>query len=327
MFDVIIFGSATQDIFLELPNEIDILKNIDAKKYFCLALGDKILVDEMQFFSGGGGTNVACALANLGFKTAYYGKIGNDVAGKVVLDDLASFGVGSKFCFKDKNLSTAFSFVLSCGSDRTILVYKGACHFLSNTELKLEEIKKTKWLYLAPFYEKTAELLPELISFANAKNIKVALNPSIYQIKEKGQELIKSLSGVDILFLNKEEAGILTNNPEANVQELGGQIKKMCSGVVVITLGNEGVVVFEGENFYKAKIYKVGVEDKTGAGDSFGAGFLAGLLMENNIEYAIRLGIVNSAKNISQKGAKIGLLAKSELKFLPNIDIIKERIY
>lgn len=327
MFDVITFGSATQDIFLELPQSEDALREFNAKKYFCLPLGDKILVDEMQFFSGGGGTNVACSLANLGIKTAYYGKIGDDVSGKIILADLAKFGVNSKFCFKDKSLPTAVSFVISCGEDRTILVYKGACHFLSKSEIKLNEIQKTKWIYLAPFYEKTAELFSMLVDFAEEKDIKIAVNPSIYQIEKNGQDFISNLSKVDILFLNKEEAAILAKNPEGSIEELGKAVRKICPGIVVITQGDKGVVVFEGENLYKAYVYKVGIEDKTGAGDSFASGFMAGLLRENNIEYAIRLGMINSAKNISQKGAKIGLLAKAELRILPNVDVIKERIY
>jgi len=328
MFDVITFGSATQDIFLELPpSEKLLISDINSKKYFYLPLGDKILVDEMQFFSGGGGTNVACSLASLGLKTAYYGKIGDDASGKIILADLAKFGVNSKFCFKDRSLPTAVSFVISCGSDRTILVYKGACHFLTKSEIKFNEAQKTKWFYLAPFYEKTAELFSILADFAKEKNIKIAVNPSIEQIEKGGQSFEKSLSKANILFLNKEEAAILTKIPTASIEELGKIIRKICPGIIVITQGDKGAVVFEGESFYKADIYKVAIDDKTGAGDSFASGFMAGLLKENNIEYAIRLGMINSAKNISQKGAKTGLLAKEELKFLPNVDIIKERAY
>jgi sugar/nucleoside kinase (ribokinase family) len=266
-------------------------------------------------------------LANLGIKTAYYGKIGDDASGKIVLTDLEKFGVSSKFCFKDKNFPTAVSFVISCGNDRTILVYKGACHFLAKSEIKFNEAQKAKWFYLAPFYEKTAELFSVLVNFTKEKNIKIAVNPSLYQIEKNDQEFINNLSKIDILFLNKEEAAILAKIPEGPIEELGKAIRKICPGIIVITQGDKGAAVFEGESLYKAYVYKVAVEDKTGAGDSFASGFMAGLLMENNIEYAIRLGMINSAKNISQKGAKSGLLSKAELKLLPNIDIVKERIY
>jgi len=328
MFDVITFGSGTQDIFLKLSEDKDIFTSItNNRKYFCLPLGGKVLVDEMQFFSGGGGTNVACSLANLGLKTAYCGKIGNDTSGKVVLNDLAKFGVSSKFCLKDKKIPTAISFVVSCGEERTILVYKGACHFFTKPDIQFNKIKKTKWFYLAPFYEKTSEMFLVLVNFAKENNIRVFANPSIEQIKGNDQSFLQSLSKVDILLLNREEASILVKSPSSAIEDLGKMIKKICSGIIIITQGDNGAVIFDGENLYRAGVYRMAVKDKTGAGDSFGAGFLAGLLRENNIEYAIRLAVINSAKSINQKGAKIGFLDKADLKILPNVDIMKDRIY
>lgn len=329
MFDVITFGSATQDIFLEL-----LISDINSKS-FCLPLGGKVLLDEMQVFTGGGGTNVACGLSGLGFKVAYCGKIGNDESGKAILNDLKNFKVHTKFCLKDKTIPTAVSYILSCGTDRTILVYKGACHFLLKSELKFLRdspwrkwtVHKTKWFYLAPFYEKTAELFSDIIDFAKEKNIKIAVNPSIEQLKKGEQSFEKALSKTDILFLNKEEAGILAKKPEASIEEIAKTIRKFCPGIIIITQGDNGALVFDSEHFYKAGIYKVAITDKTGAGDSFASGFLGGLLKENNIEYAIQLAMFDSAKNISQKGAKTGLLNKSELRILPKIDIIKERAY
>ena len=328
MFNVITFGSGTQDIFLELSEDKDFFTSVvNNKKYFLLPLGAKVLVDEMQFFSGGGGTNVACSLANFGLKTAYYGKIGDDASGKIILNDLAKFGVNSKFCFTDKETPTAISFVISCAEERTILVYKGACHFLVKEDIQFKEIKKTGWFYLAPFYEKTAEMFSVLVNFAKENNIRVVANPSIEQIENNDQNFLQSLSKVDILLLNEEEASILVKSSPSTIEELGKMVKKICFGIIIITQGHKGAVVLDGENFYRAGAYRIAVKDKTGAGDSFGAGFLAGLLRENNIEYAIRLAIINSAKNINQKGAKVGLLGEDDLKFLPNIDIIKERIY
>ncbi|MFH0739682.1 MAG: carbohydrate kinase family protein [bacterium] len=317
MFDVITFGSATQDIFLELPEG----------KSLCQSSGAKILIDEVQYFTGGGATNVACGLANLGFKTAYCGKVGNDLSGEFALADLKRFKVNTSLCLKDKAMPTAVSYVLSSGKDRTILIYKGACHFLLESELNLKKIQKAKWFYLAPFYEKTAELFFGFIDFAKKNDIKIAVNPSIEQIEKSEQSFQEALSKVDILFLNKEEAGILAKKPESSIEEIAKTIRNFCSGTIVITQGEKGCLVFDGEYFYKAGIYKVVEVDKTGAGDSFASGFMGGLLKENNIEYAIQLAMLNSAKNISQKGAKIGLLGSSELKILPKIDITKERAY
>lgn len=334
MFDVITFGSATNDIFLQLPEDKNI-KNIDneAKDFFCLPLGDKVMVEDMQVFSGGGGTNVACGLSALGLKTAYFGKVGDDAAGKMAINDLARFGVNIQLLRRDKSLPTAVSFILSNGRDRTILVFRGACHFLNKEEIFRDSpwrkgtVPNAKWFYLAPLYEKTAEVFGDIVEFAKTNGIKVAVNPSIFQIQEGNTGFLRVLSKVDALFLNKEEASIVANSPNSSIEETAKIIHRICPGIIAITQGDKGAVVFDGEKFFKAGAYKTAVMDKTGAGDSFAAGFLAGLFKANDIEYAIRLAMVNSSGCISQRGAKNGLLTQSELKFLPNIDIIKERAF
>jgi len=328
MFDVITFGSATNDIFLQLPEDENMKEaEMKTQDFFCLPLGQKLLVEDMQVFSGGGGTNVACGLSALGLKVAYLGKVGDDGAAKLVMNDLARFKVNTTLVRKDKSLATAVSFILSKKTDRTILVFRGACHFLNKQEINFGQIQKAKWFYIAPLYEKTADIFGDLVEFAKMNNMQLAVNPSIFQITREDQSFKNALAKVDILFLNQNEGEILARNPILSVEELAKTIHRICPGIIVITQGEKGALVFEGEHFFKASVYKVFVEDRTGAGDSFASGFLAGLFKENSIEYALRLAMVSSGQNISQKGAKNGLLKQSELKVLPNIDIIKERVY
>ena len=80
-----------------------------------------------------------------------------------------------------------------------------------------------------------------------------------------------------------------------------------------MTKGGEGVVVSDGKYLYSAlpnpdrKIV-----DTTGAGDSFAAGFLSDYIRYNgDIEKAIQLGLANSEANLSEIGAKTGLLEKN----------------
>ena len=70
MFDIITFGSATKDIAVK-PKNTTVLPN-DKKSLnqeMCFPLGSKIDIEEIQFNTGGGGTNSAATFANQGFKT------------------------------------------------------------------------------------------------------------------------------------------------------------------------------------------------------------------------------------------------------------------
>ena len=90
-----------------------------------------------------------------------------------------------------------------------------------------------------------------------------------------------------------------------------------------MTKGEKGVVISDGKHLYRAVSKKLKVIDRTGAGDSFGAGFVSGFLQSNeNIVFAIQLGIANAAACLKKIGAKNGLLKKDE-KFY-KVDVEKE---
>lgn len=302
MFDIITFGSSTSDTFLRLP------------KGTSLVFGSKILVKDLQTYSGGGGTNTACAFSNQGFRVAYVGKVGEDKAGELIKEDLERFKVSTKFLKRDKERKTARSIILSpVGSDRTILIYQGACHFLEKEEIPWQKVKKAKWFYIAPLYKKSSQLLEPLVKFAKEQGIKVAVNPSSEQLKYS-DALMSILNQVDLLILNQEEASKL---PKLDFGK---------KGVAVVTKGSQGSVVYQGRNVFEAGIAPVRVVEKTGAGDAYGSGFLAGLLQKSSIEYAIQLATANAAGCIQKVGAKNGLLKKADLNNLPNVDVIKRQI-
>lgn len=330
MFDVITFGSATSDLFLKLHrSNFRIAKNKtnSKQKDICFPLGSKLLIEDTAVFSGGGGTNTACSFSSLGWKTAYVGKVGDDTMADIVLSDLAEYKVSDLFLKKDKQRKTASSVVLTGPRERTILIYKGASHFLAKNDIPWARIKKTKWFYLAPLYGNTASLLPEIVKFARENRIEIAFNPSKEHLKMGKDRLSSVLALVDVLILNMTEASMLTGIPQTEIIDILNELRYLCPGVVVITRGIKGVLVCDGRLLFDAKTTQSKkVKEKTGAGDSFGSAFTAGLLEKNSIEYAIRLGIANAESCIQEVGAKNGLLKKNKKIKVPNYKIIKSNL-
>ncbi|MCX6719757.1 MAG: PfkB family carbohydrate kinase, partial [Candidatus Staskawiczbacteria bacterium] len=123
MYDIVTFGSAAQDIHVK-SRAFKILK--DEKDFstgegLCLALGSKIDVEDIIYTTGGGGTNTATTFAKQGFRTAFCGAIGVDIAGLEVVRELKHFGVDTRFLVKKKEKRTNNSIVISNeGEDRTI---------------------------------------------------------------------------------------------------------------------------------------------------------------------------------------------------------------
>lgn len=305
MYDIITFGSATQDIHIKSK-----ALNL-SDKGLCLPPNSKIDLEDVVFTSGGGGTNTAATFARQGLKTAFCGAIGADVSGLEIVMELKHLRIDTRFVVKKKDKHTNYSIVMS--DSGTILVYRGASDVLDKKDINWRKIKKTKWFYLAPLTGLLCDNFGEIVNFAKENKIKIAANPSKQQLSLPPEVLKNIFQKLDILFLNQEEASFLTKIPPQQEQNILKKIREICLGVAVMTRGAQGVVVSDGKYIYSAlpepdrKIY-----DTTGAGDSFAAGFLSDFIRYNgDIEKAIQLGLANSAANLAEIGAKTGILDKN----------------
>ena len=185
---------------------------------------------------------------------------------------------------------------------------------------------KAKWIYLAPLAGLLCDTFEDIVNFAYEKKIKIAVNPSEQQLSLPSEKLKNIFQKVNILFLNQEEASFLTKIPYEQEKNIFQKIDEMCPGIAVMTRGGEGVVVSDGKYLYSAlPDQERKIVDTTGAGDSFASGFLSDYIRYNgDIEKAIQLGLANSAGNLSEIGAKTGLLNKdSQFK---RVEVIKTAI-
>lgn len=316
------FGSATKDVFLRSDSQIIDSDQFTAGKGLCFPLGSKVSVNDLSFTVGGGGTNVAATFSRQGLKTAYVGKVGKDLAGRDVINTLEGLGVVTDFIQTTMEKRTNFSVVLDVETeDRTILVYRGA----SNT-LKPQEIPtglEADWFYIAPFPKSCSDTFYRVINLAKEKGAKIAVNPSRSQLKsEKFRERINDF---DVLLVNKEEASILTGISYEREEEIFKKIDDIFRGIFVMTKGPKGLMVSDDQQFYKVNSTpKEKVADRTGAGDSFGSGFVSGLIKELGIVESIQLGVANATGCLTQKGAKHGLLKEGDDFEKVSVKIIKK---
>jgi sugar/nucleoside kinase (ribokinase family) len=321
-YDIITFGSAAQDIYIKSKDFV-VLGNKDfvSGQGICLPFGSKIEIEDIIFSYGGGGINTASTFAKQGFRTAFCGAIGVDSSGLEIVRDLKQSRIDTRFLVKKRERKTNHSIVISGeNQDRTILVYRGASDLLSGKDIDWQKISKTKWFYLAPFAgllcqsdENNITGFEKIVNFAFENKIKIAVNPSKKQLSLPMEELKRIFSKVDVLFLNQEEASYLTKISFEKEFDIFKKIDEICPGVAVMTKGEEGVVVSDGKHLYSAKPNPDReIVDTTGAGDSFASGFISDFIKsKGNIESAIQFGLANSEANLSEIGAKIGILNKN----------------
>jgi len=109
--------------------------------------------------------------------------------------------------------------------------------------------------------------------------------------------------------------------------ELMKMISYLGPKIVVVTDGVKGAYAYNGDEAWFMPPYPDPKPpfERTGAGDAFGSGFVAGLAHKrencekglcrtDNIEYAIRLASANATSVVEQIGAKKGILTKEEFE-------------
>ena len=310
MYDVITVGSATLDVFARTGFS-ELIKIIDPngeKDFIAYPSGSKILIDKIEFTTGGGGTNSAVALSRLGHRVAFLGKLGKGTNSEYIHKYLKKEKI--KLLCAHGDGQAGYSVILdSLEHDRTILTYKGINDDFRVNEVPFKKLR-TKWFYLSAMMGESFCTLEKIAEFARQNEIRVAFNPSSY-LAEKGIDYLHGIiKGAELVILNREEARMLAGGKP--IKELLLEIQKSGPKIVVITDGKNDLYAIDESFIYRAKPPFVKVVDATGAGDAFASSFLSGILKKNNIEFAIRLGIANAISVVKYYGAKNILLSYNQ---------------
>lgn len=331
MYDVITIGTATYDVFLrsELFKTIkdphfNKKMGFPTGKAECFAFGGKIDVEEPVMVSGGGATNAAVTFARQGLKTGAVYRVGKDVFGDLVNKELIKEKV-KVLGTADKKLKTGYStLLLAPEGERSILVYRGAACCLATKDTPLSKMKSS-WFYIVP---STIDLkvMRAMVDYAWKNNILVAMNPSKFYVQAGWTVLESLMKKIAVLIMNREEAAYLTGVDYEKRDDIFDKLLQLRrgQGITVMTDGPDGVWVTDGKSVYRAGIFKENqLVDRTGAGDGFGSGFVAGLILGGKknkkgvdqggvIKEAIRLASANATAVVEQVGAKAGILTKTD---------------
>lgn len=323
--DVVTIGTATKDVFLQsqyfkVLRDPEHLKKLGFREGVaeCFAFGSKIDVENPVFTVGGGAANSAVTFARSGFKTTAVMSLGKDEDGRAVVEYLHREKVISVASF-NKTKHTAYSTILlSPAGERTVLVGRGAADELPKHAISLTRVKP-KWAYIAPGAI-SFNTIQGLIASAHLAGSKVAINPSGHYIKFGIQRLAPILAKADVVIMNRSEASVLTHTAFENERAIFKKLASAVSGIAVMTDGAKGVLVSDRTSIFRAGIFpEKKLVDRTGAGDAFGSGFVAGLIHKtaktkgvmtpSAIEFAIRFGCANATSVVEQVGGTAGILS------------------
>lgn len=325
MHDVISIGSTTRDSFWKTNFELVDWSKVPSGKALAIPLGEKFGTEEVYFSLGGNAANASITFARQGLKPAVFTRLGGDAAGEETEKIFRRERVNTQLIETAPKELTSTSVIFLQGGERSIVTYHGAINGFSLKGVDASRLG-AKWWYVS-LPGDSYKLFHILLDYALKRHIQVALNPSYKHLEGTGRKMLLShLAKIDFLVLNDDEASALTGLPFEGGERLMKRLGEMTRGVVAVTRGPKGVMVFDGRLTYQAGVFEEKkVVDRTGAGDAFGSGFVSGLMkngercergkcLPNNIEYAIRLASANATSVVEKIGATEGILSSDEFE-------------
>jgi 2-dehydro-3-deoxygluconokinase len=249
---------------------------------------------ELHAGVAGAESNVAVALARLGARAAWYGKVGDDPLGLRVLDVLDASGVDRSGVQTDPDRPTGVYFK-DPGPDGTrVHYYRRGSAASTMGPGHLAGIRPPRLLHLSgitpALSASCAALIEELLvdrALAPAQvSFDVNYRPALWPVAEAGPVLVRLADAADLAFVGLDEAATLWGAKTADdVRDLLPH-----AGVLVVKDGGNGVTAYEGNRRSFSPAEPVDVVEPVGAGDAFAAGFLYGRLHDASLEACMRLG-------------------------------------
>lgn len=310
-------GDAIIDIFLNPQASGSHFRRNEKTGELCFVHGQKIPLETAEICLGGNASNVAIGMRRLGFDTAVCAEIGSDIFAQKIVDVFRTEHVALSQLLQTPNAITSFAVVLNIQAERTIFVE----HVKRDHPFSLAAIT-SEWVYLTSLGHKWEHVYNQAAIIVKEKGLKLAFNPGTLQLQEGLDIVTKLLPLTDILFVNKEEAARLAQtNVESPLSEdsviktLFHVLQEMGVKTVVLTDGKDGSYASdESKQIYHMGIFPHTIVERTGAGDAYAVGFLAGILQGHDVAEAMRWGTANAGSVIEHTGAQKGLLTSDTIK-------------
>ena len=312
-FDVYGVCNPLVDLLSHVPDsflkKLGIQKNImhlvtlEQQQELLFALAEEQI--SVEIAAGGSGANSMIGISQLGGTSAFSGKIGRDEHGKLYREKLEDLGV-SDFLAEGEGATGSSLILVSEDGARTMNTFLGMSQELMNPDIDPDIIQSSKYLYLTGYLwdtESQKKAVLNALDEAKKREIKVALSLSDpFCVTRHKEDFINLLKGyASMVFCNQEEAFTLL---DTKITQKAVETLSDWTETVALTIGAYGALIsHQGETCYIDPL-PVRVEDTTGAGDAFAAGFLYGMTHNMSPLNSGRIGTTLAAAVIGQTGPR-----------------------
>ncbi|MDD7185206.1 MAG: PfkB family carbohydrate kinase [Ruminococcus sp.] len=280
---------------------------------------------------GGAPCNVLAMLSKLGKKTAFIGKVGNDMFGRQLADAIKNVGICNDGLIMDKSVPTTLAFVHTlAGGEREFSFIRnpGADMMLTKAEVNTEIIKNSKIFHfgtLSSTHEGVREATRFAVDTAIESGALISFDPNLREplwesLDDARREIEYGLSKCNILKISDNEVEFLFGHSNYDKASLQLMEKYENIRLIFITLGADGSCAYCKNAKAKAPVYNVNSVEKTGAGDTF-FGCALNYIIEHDIDLLNETELTELLR-FANAGASIITTRKGALKVMPDLQEI-----
>ncbi len=282
---------------------------------------------------GGAPCNVLSMLQNLGKKTSFIGKVGNDMFGDMLKKDVESQGINTDNLLIDDTVKTTLAFVHTKeDGDRSFSFYRnpGADMMLRSEEVDDTAIKNSKIFHfgtLSMTEEKIAKTTEELVNKAKDEGKIVSfdpnLRPPLWDSLDTAKEKIwYGISKCDILKISDDEIEFLTGYSDID-KGIAAIQKKYRPVLICATMGKNGSkAYYDGRNVFREPFISKDTIETTGAGDTF-MGCILNTVLEKGLDN-LSEDDLQEMLSFANAAASIITTRKGALKVMPKKEEVLE---
>ena len=295
---IIVFGSINMDLVVyseAKPND-----------------GETVIGNSFETFLGGKGSNQAVAASKLGANVSFVGKVGSDLYGQKLKEQLNLEKVNTQLLDEIEGESgVAVINVIESSSENQIIVIPGA-----NAHVSADQIDD-KTLASVEILISQLEVPPNQIEllFSRVKQ------GHCYRILNVAPaiEFCKSLfNETDLLVVNEIELEALAKKKlkDTNIDSIRASVDLLSLAkhqAIVVTLGAEGVYVRDQNKDEYIEGHKVNSVDTTGSGDCFIGAMASYLIEDKNLFDASVFANKAASISVTRKGASSSMPTKDEV--------------
>ena len=296
---------------------------------YCVPAGTRMeRVSQFDVYVSGTEANVTGLLSRLGWSCGWVSALPDTALGNRVANEykMAGLDISAVRWVKDGRLATYYVEYSVPPRSTTVMYDRKNTPFsqLTVDQIDWEYLLDTRLVHLSgitvPLSDSVREIITEAVRRAREKRIPVSFDTNyrsrLWTPDEAAQVSKPLIEQVDVFFCERSSAQRLyacSGTPREMIQQLGEMI---AARYLVISLGEEGLIGWDREQFYEQPAREVGIVDRIGAGDAMVAGVLHGWL-QGDFAKGIRYGAVTAALALSQYGDQV-MTTNQELEELLN---------